>query len=177
MIRNLDTLDSESLCEELVNVLRAELQEYGGLLNLLDDQQETILNRKSQELMQINKQIELQADANRLLKESRERIVERLVSDWGATPGSSRITQLIRFFPEAMQPMVKSIADEINDLIRKSRRRLEQNRLLLKRLSSITEEMLSFINPDLVPSKTYSHKGSMQVKSPVRSPSSMQMTA
>ncbi|MEM7672609.1 MAG: flagellar protein FlgN [Verrucomicrobiota bacterium] len=177
MIRNLDTADSGMLCQELVRILRAELQEYGGLLNLLDDQQEKILSRDSQELMTINKQIELQADANRLLKETRERIVGRLVSDWGADSANTKITQLVRFFPEAMQPMVNSIADEINELIRKSRRRLEQNRLLLKRLSSITEEMLSFINPDLVPSKTYSHKGSMQVKAPVSTPSSVEMTA
>lgn len=177
MNRNLDTADSGALCQELVNVLRAELQEYGGLLNLLDDQQETILNRKSEELMSINKQIELQADANRLLKESRERIVVRLVSDWGSDPAKTRISQLISFFPEAMQPMVQSIADEINELIGKSRRRLEQNRLLLKRLSSITEEMLSFINPDLVPNKTYSAKGAMQVKAPASKPTSVEMTA
>ena len=162
----IETPDATTLSKELVDVLRAEMREYGGLLNLLDEQQETILSRDSEKLMAVNKQIELQADANKLLQESRERVVKRLKSEWQNPPETARITQLIKFFPEPMQPMIQSIADEINELIRKSRRRLEQNRILLKRLASINEEILNFINPDLVTSKTYSHRGSMQEKAP-----------
>lgn len=178
-MKYLETADTTTLSKDLVDVLRAEMQEYGGLLNLLDQQQETILSRDSEELMAVNKQIELQADANRLLQESRERLVVRLKTEWGdAAPETSRITQLLEFFPEPMQPMIESIASEINQLIAKSRRRLEQNRLLLKRLSSINEEILSFINPDLVASKTYSHRGNMQVKAPVaRAKGAVELTA
>lgn len=175
-MKHLETADTGVLCQELLSVLRTELQEYGGLLNLLDDQQEKILNRESEALMSVNRQIELQADANRLLKETRERIVGLLANEWGAE-SKSRVSQLISFFPEPMQPLLETLTTDINGLISKSRRRLEQNRLLLKRLSAITEEMLSFISPDLVPNKTYSHCGAMQVKPSASTRGSVELTA
>lgn len=156
-------MDTPGLCHELVTILRTELQEYGGLLNLLDQQQECILDRNTEGLMHANKDIEVQAEANALIKQSRERIVNRLAQIWNLD-GRPRISELAAFFPEPMQPMVASLAGEINQLIAKSKRKLDQNRLLLRRLSAITDEILGYMRPDLKPTKTYTHKGDMRSK-------------
>ena len=36
--------------EQIIDALRAEMQEYGGLLNLFDQQQNAILNRQPDEI-------------------------------------------------------------------------------------------------------------------------------
>ena len=174
-MKSLDSMDAPSLCQELVNILRTELQEYGGLLNLLGQQQECILDRDSEGLMQINKEIESQAEANSLIKESRQKVVAYLAGAWEVDP-DQRISALAQFFPKPMRPMVVSLTEEVNQLIRKSKQKLDQNRLLLRRLSAITDEILGYMRPDLKPTKTYTNRGAMKSKS-ASNPGAVELSA
>ena len=46
--------------EDLLNLLRDELGEYGGLMGLLSSQQASILNREPENLLEINKSVRSQ---------------------------------------------------------------------------------------------------------------------
>ena len=46
--------------EQIIDALRAELQEYGGLLNLFDQQQDAILHRKPDAIAEIDVTVEAQ---------------------------------------------------------------------------------------------------------------------
>ena len=46
--------------EDLLDILRDELQEYGGLIGLLNAQQQSILNRRPDSLLEINQTVQTQ---------------------------------------------------------------------------------------------------------------------
>ena len=54
--------------EELLEMLRTELQEYGGLIGLLNVQQQSILNRKPESLLEINQSVQTQMEASQILQ-------------------------------------------------------------------------------------------------------------
>jgi len=60
--------------EDLLELLRSELQEYGGLIGLLNAQQQTILNRQSDSLLEINQSVQAQMEASQILQKRRQRI-------------------------------------------------------------------------------------------------------
>jgi len=53
--------------EDLLTLLRDELQEYGGLVGLLNAQQQSILERRTESLMVINQSVQTQMDASQML--------------------------------------------------------------------------------------------------------------
>ena len=53
--------------EDLLEILRDELQEYGGLIGLLNAQQQSILNRRSESLMELNQSVQTQMEASQIL--------------------------------------------------------------------------------------------------------------
>ena len=58
--------------EELLDLLRDELQEYGGLIGLLNAQQQSILNRRSDSLLEINQSVQTQMEASQILQKRRQ---------------------------------------------------------------------------------------------------------
>ena len=50
--------------EDLLDILRDELQEYGGLIGLLNAQQQSILNRRPDSLLEINQTVQTQMEAS-----------------------------------------------------------------------------------------------------------------
>ena len=46
--------------EDLLTLLRDELQEYGGLVGLLSAQQQSILDRRTESLMEINQKFQVE---------------------------------------------------------------------------------------------------------------------
>ena len=54
--------------EELLDLLRDELQEYGGLIGLLNAQQQSILSRKPDSLLEINQSVQAQMEASQILQ-------------------------------------------------------------------------------------------------------------
>ncbi len=144
--------------EDLLGLLRDELQEYGSLLGLLSAQQQNILERRPESLLEINQTVQTQMEASQILQRKRQGFVSSLANTFGA-PQDSTLTELIPHFPDVTRPMFESIVDEINNLITKVRSKIEQNQRLLGRLSEVTEQILSITNPG-THSKTYGRSGS-----------------
>jgi hypothetical protein len=159
------TLDQASL-EELTSILRHELEEYGALLAVLIEQQEKIMNRDPDALFEINEKVEEQMETNQGLLNRRQRLIASLAKDLGAE-SESTLSQLISSFPEAVQPMFHSLAEEINNLISSARRKVKQNQVLLSRLSEVAEELLHAVTPDGGVTKTYDRQGDLTISAEI----------
>lgn len=146
--------------EDLLSLLRDELQEYGGLVGLLNAQQQNILNRQPENLLQLNQSVQTQMEASQILHKRRQGFVSTLASTYGESSKAS-LSELVPHFPDVTQPMFESIIEEINNLISNIRRKIEQNQRLLSRLSEVTDQILSVVEPH-THSKTYGKSGDLK---------------
>jgi flagellar biosynthesis/type III secretory pathway chaperone len=145
--------------EDLLGLLRDELQEYGGLVGLLSAQQQSILNRRPESLLEINQSVQTQMEASQMLQRRRQGFVSSLASSYGE-PDESTLSELVPHFPDVTQPMFQSIIEEINSLISQIRRKIEQNQRLLNRLTEVTDQILGVTDPGSH-SKTYDKSGDL----------------
>ena len=143
--------------EPLVEILRNELQEYGGLFNLLGQQQDRIIERKPDAVLSINDEIEVQTRTVSDLRGRREACVDDLLVRVGETaPGSLR--KLIAHLPEFVQPLFEALMTDINHMVRRNRHKARQNHLLLSRAVQLTEETLRVLQPENF-TRTYGRTG------------------
>ncbi|MDA7756979.1 flagellar protein FlgN [Opitutales bacterium] len=153
--------------EDLLTLLRDELQEYGGLIGLLSAQQQSILNRRPDSLMELNQSVQTQMEASQILHKRRQGFVSSLAQGFGESENSS-LSEIVDHFPDVTQPMFHSIIEEINSLISQVRKKIEQNQRLLMRLSEVTDQILSVTDPSSQ-TKTYTRDGNLKRLSSGRS--------
>lgn len=153
--------------EDLLTLLRDELQEYGGLIGLLSAQQQSILNRRPDSLMELNQSVQTQMEASQILHKRRQGFVSSLAQKFGESESSS-LSEIVDHFPDVTQPMFHSIIEEINSLISQVRKKIEQNQRLLMRLSEVTDQILSVTDPSSQ-TKTYTRDGNLKRLSSSRS--------
>ncbi len=146
--------------EQIIDALRAELQEYGGLLNLFDQQQNAILNRKPDQIADVEQTVEAQLATLRARRTQRENLVTGMTPDLDPHP---TLLQSIFLFPQPMRPLVEALAAEVNRLIGRVRRRAQQNQMLLARTIELTQELCERLKPGTV-TRTYSPNGKMKIK-------------
>jgi hypothetical protein len=75
--------------EDLLTLLRDELQEYGGLVGLLSAQQQSILNRQPDSLMELNQSVQTQMEASQILHSRRKGFVSTLAEKFGEPKSST----------------------------------------------------------------------------------------
>ena len=75
--------------EELLDLLRNELQEYGGLIGLLNAQQQSILSRQSDSLLEINQSVQTQMEASQILQKRRQGYVSQMARNLGRSDQAS----------------------------------------------------------------------------------------
>lgn len=146
----------------LVQSLRMELQEYGGLCVLIEKQQRAILDRNMPVYMEIADEIESQSAATSGLRAEREQRVRQFAESFGE-PSETELSRLIPRFPEEARPLLQALVEEINSLISKSNRRAKQNHMLLARAMQYTYELLQRVSPQSQ-IKTYSKHGKSSIK-------------
>ena len=150
------------LQERLITALRNELQEYGGLLHLLDLQQAAVLERKPDDVLELIPQIEAQLAATHMCRKQREATADELAGI-SQIPRPATLRSLTPHFRPAVRPLVEALADEVNRLIAHTRRRAQQNQMLLARSVELTQELVARLSPCAV-SKTYSAGGRVKIK-------------
>ncbi|MDQ8182318.1 flagellar protein FlgN [Pelagicoccus sp. SDUM812005] len=146
----------------LVELLRNEVQEYGGLYNLLERQQEEIFSRDPELVLATNSEIEGYMSEMGGLRERREEFVREMARGCGADE-EKPLSQLIEHFPDFMQPMLQALVDEINHMIRRTRQKARQNFMLLSRTMEINHETMQKLQPENY-NRTYTKKGRVGVK-------------
>jgi hypothetical protein len=120
--------------EPLVASLRSELQEYGGLVALFDDQQAAILSHDAERIVRLSQELEQQVVAARTRRKEREAVIAQLaaVPEGEKPPGLAEVVPLVR---EPVRPLVEALKEEIYRLINETRRRSAQNQALLSGLN------------------------------------------
>ncbi len=130
---NLDIYD------EMTRALRAELQEYGGLLELLEDQQNSILRGEPEVFVDLGAAVHEQVTLLGAHRACREKTVQSFARNC-RQPESATLAELLAHMPAAVAGMIKALIDEVNALITRTQRRLRQNHLLLARCVSAAQQ-------------------------------------
>ena len=147
--------------ETIATCLRDELQEYGGLLGLFEEQQGALYRRDASAVLATVSAIEEQARLATKKRLQRERLVREFAVAQGR-PGDVTLRQLLPCFPAEVRPMLEALIDEVNRLVHRARRGVRQNALLLQRAVEMHQEALRILRPDAF-TKTYSPHGQVSV--------------
>ncbi|WP_404423610.1 flagellar protein FlgN [Nibricoccus sp. IMCC34717] len=147
--------------EIITESLRNELQEYGALLGLYDEQQANLLKRDADAVLSLASAIEAQVGRAQAAREVRERLVRSFATNHGASADST-LRALLPLFPEEVQPLFEALMTEINHLIHRIRRDARQNQMLLSRAVETHEAIVRLMRPAGV-SKTYSARGDVSL--------------
>ena len=143
----------------LVESLREELKEYSGVLNLLSRQQDMVIQRQTQDLIQcvsqLNSQVEVLA-ATRQEREQRQRHLARLLG----LPEEASFAVLVPRLPGEYRPLVQTLVAENNELLQRIQGRARQNHLLLTRITELMQRLLDPFFPGSQ-SRTYTDDGRM----------------
>lgn len=153
--------------DPLVELLRHEMQEYGGLYNLLQRQQEEIFKKDPELVLKTNAEIESYMSEMGGLREKRETYVRDMARACGADE-EKPLSKLLPHFPDFMQPMLQALVDEINAMVRRTRQKARQNFMLLSKTMELNHETMRTLQPESY-AKTYTKRGQVGVKSTVQS--------
>ncbi len=132
--------------ENLVTALREELQHYGEMLALLDQQQELITARAAEELLQVVAAIQTQATVILSARTHRESRQRELALHLGL-PEEATLAQLVQSSLAEYRPLVQALLDENNQLLLRVQTRGRQNHLLLSRSLELMQKFLTTLFP------------------------------
>ena len=150
--------------ETVAECLRDEVEAYGGMLGLFEEQQECVFSRDAERLLQL---IEMLKDATEKAEEVRRRR-ESCVSSFASTLGRAADSTLRSLLPDVdghARPLLEALIDEVNRLIHRVRRITRQNHLLLSRTVELQQGLLRQFYPGAFTS-TYSAHGRVSVAAP-----------
>jgi flagellar biosynthesis/type III secretory pathway chaperone len=131
---------------KLIDALREELQSYGSLLALLDQQQESVFSRAAEALHISVGAIHEQAGvlhAARLLRDTCRQEVALALQ----LPGDAPFGLLIPLVPMDYQPLLQALVQENNELLVRVQQRARQNHLLLSRSVDLMQQFIGSLLP------------------------------
>jgi flagellar biosynthesis/type III secretory pathway chaperone len=145
------------LLPNLIEALREELKQYGEMLALLDQQQDLVMQRQTNDLLAsvatINEQTGIIASA-RNEREQRQRHIARLLE----LPEDSGLADITQQLPADYRPLVQALTQENNELLVRVQQRARQNHLLLNHAVDLMQQLINSIVPGAKP-KTYDDSG------------------
>ncbi len=144
--------------------LREEVEEYGGLLRLFEEQQECVFNRDPERLLQLIEVIKNATDRAEDVRRRRESCVRSFASAVGRAADST-LRSLLPFIDDQARPLLQALIDEVNRLIHRVRRITRQNHLLLSRTVELQQGLLRQFYPGAFTS-TYSARGRLSMAAP-----------
>ncbi len=148
----------------LIEALRQELQHYGEMLALLDQQQDSVMHRRTDDLLQTVGAIQAQARHLQQAREHRDACRRQLATQLGL-PDSATFAELIPHLPPDYRPLVEALVQENNDLLVRIQQRARQNHILLHRAVELMQRLLAALFPGSTP-LTYGGSGQRSTSSP-----------
>ena len=130
----------------LIEILREELQSYGEMLAMLDQQQEYVIHRAAHELFQSVGEVQAHAAilqdvrSRRLLNQAECALSIKL-------PASASFSEIIPNLPEDFRPLIRALVDENNQLLERIHDRVRQHHLLINRSLELMQELLNGLVP------------------------------
>jgi len=130
--------------------LRNELQQYGEMLVLLEQQQASVMARCAEDVMQsvntINRQI-ARIQTARQDREACQRELAALVQ----VAEDPTFANLLPLMPEQYQPALIALVRENNELLVRVQQRARQNHLLLARSVDLMQRFIASLVPETSP--------------------------
>jgi hypothetical protein len=117
---------------QLVDALRNELQEKGGLIRLLDQQVQAVYRRDTRENERLEEQIRLQLRVIARSTQFRELILRQSASSFQLSE-DARANELIAHFPDFVRPLLEALVTEVDRLSNRLQEHLGQNEGLKQR--------------------------------------------
>jgi hypothetical protein len=158
----------KDLLQNLIEALREELKEYGEMLALLDHQQQTVMHRQTQDLLQHAAAINSQAQTIAAARLEREQH-QRHIACWLCLPEQSPLGALVPRFPAEYQPLAQALVQENNELLTRVLQRARQNHLLLSRVTELMQRIIGSLFPAAVQPAAYNDAGQRYASPPHRS--------
>lgn len=137
--------------------LRQELVEYGTLLHLFEQQQESLFTRDPDTVLRLGGEIEDQAHVLQDCRRRREQTVSALAASV-RQPAGATIRSLLPHVESDARPLLEALINEVNHLLHRVRRTSRHNQTLLSRTLELHQETLRQLRPDAF-TKTYSPSG------------------
>jgi hypothetical protein len=125
-------LNSKVDWDQLVDALRDELQEKGGLIRLLNQQTETLYRRDAAENERLEEQIRTQLRLISRCTQGREFALRESASKFHLND-DVQSNEVIRSFPEYVHPLLEALISEVDRLSNRMEERLKQNQGLKER--------------------------------------------
>ena len=143
--------------QKIAEHLRQELAEYGELLRLFEQQQQSLFARDADAVLRIGGQIEDQAHILQDCRRLREETVG-LIAVAAGLPRSSTLRALLPHIENSAHPLLEALINEVNHLLLRVRRTSRHNHAMLSRTLELQQETLRQLRPDAF-TKTYAATG------------------
>ena len=151
---------------QLITVLREELQQYGEMLALLDRQQELVIGRAANELLDNVAAINAQTSVIQLVRRERGARQSDVARQFHVADDAS-FAELVAALPEPHGLLVNALVKENNQCLHQVRQRVSQNHLLLTRSVDLTQRLLATLLA-ATEKTVYQGDGSVTPVTPVR---------
>ncbi len=132
--------------ESLISALRDELQQYGEMLALLDQQQDLVFRRATDQILQNVAAINAQTAVIEVARKERERRRHALNRETGL-PATATFSELESRLPSRYQPLFRALVEENNQCLGRVRTRSRQNHLLLSQSLDLVKRFVSTLFP------------------------------
>jgi flagellar biosynthesis/type III secretory pathway chaperone len=149
---------------KIIDALREELTHYGEMLALLDQQQESAINRATDQMFTATSAIERQAALMEATRRNREQRQRALAVKLCVTE-TSTFVELIALLPPEYRPLMQSLVDENNSLLLRVQQRARQNHLVLSRSVELMQRFLGTLLPARE-TQVYNEHGNRQLHNP-----------
>ena len=145
---------------QLIEKLRHELHQYGEMLALLEQQQESVIARAAEAVLTsvvaINEQMG-RIQSARQQRADCQNDVARLLRQ----PEDPTFASLLPLLPEKFRVAVESLVRENNELLTRIQQRARQNHLLLSRSLQMMQQFMNALIPATAPT-TYNGEGTLK---------------
>jgi flagellar biosynthesis/type III secretory pathway chaperone len=133
----------------LIAALREELQQYGEMLARLEEQQERVLRRDADQILQSVSAIQEQGLTIQRTREIREACQKQTAAGLGLN--EIEFAAIIPRLPNDYRGLIEALVDENNSLLQRIQQRARQNHLLLRQSLDLMQRFLSTLFPSHEP--------------------------
>jgi hypothetical protein len=138
-------MDTKVDWDQLVEALRDELQEKGGLIGLLNRQTETLYRRDTAENERLEEQIRTQLELILRSTQGRDHAVRQTASAFHLKE-DVQSNEVIRSFPDFVHPLLEALFSEVERLSNRVKERLKQNEGIKERFLFETPSPVDFLS-------------------------------
>ncbi len=130
------------ILKKVIESLRDELQQYGEMLALLDQQQDIFTQRGTENIWHSISAINHQGITIHAARECRHSFRRQLARTL-KQPEDCTFGKLLPLLPDHYRPLVSALVQENNELLQRVSQRAEQNHLLLRRSLDLMQNFLT----------------------------------